>query len=157
MTREKNKKKYAVVGNWNEMHIVQKMGVQEKNVIESNRINELLNHIVAGDVLCVATVVSFATGAYDLFCKMQYLANCGVEFKSGREKYLNFSSVNPLSLGTVEILRDFASREKAFAEWVKQSKLPDKAKPQLIGRICAESLADISLVFCNNGIRKKGN
>ena len=88
---------------------------------------------------------------------MQFLSNNGIEFQSGNEFYLNFSSVKPLSVVTVETLKAFASREVEFVKWVHGSRLPDAGKVRLINRMQSESLADIALVFANNGIKKKGN
>lgn len=119
--------------------------------------NALLNRMIAGDTLCVPAVSSFAGGAYDLFGKLQFLSSRGIEFQSGNEFYLNFSSIKPLSVVTVETLKNFASREVEFVQWVQSSQLPDTAKVPLINRIRAESLTDIMIVFNNNGIRKKGN
>lgn len=149
--------KYGVICQRNEAHVVRKMGVSDKNIVATNSLNALLNHMNAGDILCVPTVSSFSSGAYDLFCKMQYMSNRGVEFQSGNEFYLNFSSVKPLSVVTVETLKMFASREVEFVKWAQDSRLPDAAKVPLMNRIQAESLADIALVFANNGIKKKGN
>lgn len=149
--------KYGVICQRNEAHVVRKMGVSDKNIIGTNGLNALLNRMTAGDILCIPTVSSFAGSAYDLFCKMQFLSNRGVEFQSGNESYLNFSSVKPLSVVTVETLKAFALREVAFVEWVQGSRLPDAAKVPLMNRIQAESLANIALVFANNGIKKKGN
>lgn len=149
--------KYGVICQRNEAHVVRKMGVDDKNIVGTDGLNALLNHMTAGDVLCVPTIASFSGGAYDLFCKMQFLSNRGVEFQSGNECYLNFSSVKPLSVVAVETLKAFASREVEFVKWVQGSRLPDAAKVPLINRIHAESLADIALVFANNGIKKKGN
>ena len=149
--------KYGVISQRSEAHVVRKMGVADKNIVGIDGLNALLNHITAGDILCVPTIASLAGSAYDLFCKMQFLSNCGVEFQSGNEIYLNFSSVKPLSIVTVETLKAFASREVEFVKWVNYSTLPDTAKVPLINRIHAESVADITLIFANNGIKKKGN
>lgn len=149
--------KYGIIRGHNEAHVVRKMGVVEKNIIGVNGLNALLNRMTAGDVLCVPTISSFAGSAYDLFCKMQFLSNRGVEFQSGNEYYLNFSSVKPLSMVTVETLKLFAVREVEFVQWIHTSKLTDAAKVPLINRIQTESLANIALVFANNGIKKKGN
>ena len=150
-------RKYGVIRGRAETHIVRKMGVPDKNIVGINGMNALLNSMSAGDILCVPTIASFSGGAYDLFCKMQFLSNNGIEFQSGNEFYLNFSSVKPLSVVTVETLKAFAAREVEFVKWVHGSRLPDAAKVPLINRIQAESLADIALVFANNGIKKKGN
>ena len=156
-TGNNNIRKYGVIRGRAETHIVRKMGVPDKNIAGINGLNVLLNSMNAGDILCVPTIASFSGGAYDLFCKMQFLSNNGIEFQSGNEFYLNFSSVKPLSVVTVETLKAFASREVEFVKWVHGSRLPDAAKVPLINRIQAESLADIALVFANNGIKKKGN
>ncbi len=150
-------RKYGVIRGRAETHVVRKMGVPDKNIVGIDGLDALLNHMRAGDVLCVPTIASFSGSAYDLFCKMQYMSNRGVEFQSGNEFYLNFSSVKPLSVVTVETLKAFASREVEFVKWVRYSKLTDAAKVPLINRIQTESLADIALVFANNGIKKKGN
>ena len=150
-------RKYGVISQNGESHVVKKMGVSDQNIVGFSALNALLNRMSAGDVLCVPTISSFAGGAYDLFCKLQFLSNRGIEFQSGNEFYLNFSSIKPLSVVAVETLKNFASREVEFAQWVKSSQLSDAAKVPLINRIRAESLTDIMIVFNNNGIRKKGN
>jgi len=154
---QNSSRKYGVIRQNNEAYMVRRMGVSDRDVIGVDRLNALLNRMTAGDVLCVPTVLSFASSAYDLFCKMQFLSNRGVEFQSGNEYYLNFSSVKPLSVVAVETLKVFASREVDFVKWVQYSKLSDEAKVPLINRIQAESLADIALVFANNGIKKRGS
>ena len=137
--------------------MVKKMGVAEDNIVGAGALNDLLNRMLAGDTLCVPTVSSFAGGAYDLFCKLQFLSSRGIEFRSGNEFYLNFSSIKPLSVVTVETLKNFAAREVEFVQWLQSSQLPDTAKVPLINRVRAESLTDIMIVFNNTGIRKKGN
>lgn len=154
---QRGAQKYGVICGRAEAHVVRKMGVADKNIAGINDLNALLNQMTAGDILCVPTITSFAGSAYDLFCKMQFLSNRGVEFQSGNEVYLNFSSVKPLSMVTVETLKLFASREVDFVKWIQCSGLTDAAKVPIISRIQAESLADIALVFKNNGIKKKGN
>lgn len=109
-----------------------------------------------GDTLCVPTVASFASGACDLWLKMQSLSGRGVGFQSGCERYLNFSSTSPLPAVVAETLKAFASREAGVVRWGQCSSLPDAAKVALAGHIRAEFVADIALVFQNNGIRKKG-
>lgn len=150
-------RKYGVIRGRAETHVVRKMGVPDKNIVGINGLNALLSSMNAGNILCVPTIASFSGSAYDLFCKMQFMSNNGIEFQSGNEFYLNFSSVKPLSVVTVETLKAFASREVEFVKWVHGSRLPDAAKVPLINRIQTESLADIALVFANNGIKKKGN
>ncbi len=149
--------KYGVICRNGESHVLKKMGVAEDNIIGVGALNALLNRMLAGDTLCVPSISSFSGGAYDLFCKLQFLASRGIEFQSGNEFYLNFSSIKPLSVVTVETLKNFAAREVEFVRWVQTSQLPDTAKVPLINRIQAESLADIALVFANNGIKKRGN
>lgn len=149
--------KYGVICRDGESHVVKKMGVVEDNIVGAGALNDLLNRMLAGDTLCVHTVSSFAGGAYDLFCKLQFLSSRGIEFQSGNEFYLNFSSIKPLSVVTVETLKNFAAREVEFVQWVQSSQLPDTAKVPLINRVRSESLTDIMIVFNNNGIRKKGN
>lgn len=149
--------KYGVICRNGESHVLKKMGVAEDNIIGAGALNALLNRMLAGDTLCVPSISSFSGGAYDLFCKLQFLASRGIEFQSGNEFYLNFSSIKPLSVVTVETLKNFAAREVEFVRWVQTSQLPDTAKVPLINRIQAESLADIALVFANNGIKKRGN
>ncbi|MCM1267480.1 MAG: hypothetical protein NC302_06205 [Bacteroidales bacterium] len=150
-------RKYGVVRQHSEAYVVRKMGVHDKNIIGTGSLNALLNRLAAGDILCVPTIASFAGSAYDLFCKMQFLSSRGVEFQSGNESYLNFSSVKPLSVVSVETLKIFAIQEVEFIKWIQASELPDAAKVPIINRIQAESLAAIALVFKNNGIKKKGN
>ncbi len=150
-------KKYGVICRNGESHVLKKMGVSDDNIIGAGALGDLLNRMLAGDTLCVPTVSFFSGGAYDLFCKLQFLASRGIEFQSGNEFYLNFSSIKPLSVVTVETLKNFAAREVEFVQWVKNSQLPDAAKVPLINRIQAESLKDIMIVFNSNGIRKKGN
>lgn len=155
--RQNAEKKYGVINNRNEAAVARKMGVPEKNIVSASELNSLLTHMAAGDILCVPTISSFSGSAYDLFCKMMFLSNHGIEFVSGNEFYLNFSSVKPLSVVTVETLKIIASREVEFIKWVQMSKLSDAAKIPIINRIQEESLAVVSLVFKNNGIKKKGN
>lgn len=150
-------KKYGVICRNGESHVLKKMGVSDDNIIGAGALGDLLNRMLAGDTLCVPTISSFSGGAYDLFCKLQFLASRGIEFQSGNEFYLNFSSIKPLSVVTVETLKNFAAREVEFVQWVKNSQLPDAAKVPLINRVQAESLKDLMIVFNNNGIRKKGN
>lgn len=149
--------KYGVICRNGESHVLKKMGVPEYNIIGVGALNDLLIRMLAGDILCVPTVSSFSGGAYDLFGKIQFLASRGIEFQSGNEFYLNFSSIKPLSVVTVETLKNFAAREVEFVRWVQASQLPDAAKVPLISRIQAESLKDLMIVFNSNGIRKKGN
>ncbi|MBD5513340.1 MAG: hypothetical protein HDR06_01480 [Lachnospiraceae bacterium] len=154
---QNDSRKYGVIFQQTEAHVVRKMGVADENIVGASELNALLEHMAAGDTLCVPTLSSFAGGAYDLFCKMLFLSGRGIEFQSGNEHYLNFSSIHPLSAVTVETLKEFAAREVEFVKWINCSKLPDTAKIPLINRIRSESLADIMLVFKNNGIKKKGN
>lgn len=149
--------KYGVICRNGESHVLKKMGVSEDNIVGVNALNDLLNRMLAGETLCVPTISSFSGGAYDLFCKLQFLSSRGIEFQSGNEFYLNFSSIKPLSVVTVETLKNFASREVEFVRWVQTSQLPDAAKVPLINRIQAESLKDLMIIFNTNGIRKKGN
>lgn len=149
--------KYGVICRNGESHVVKKMGVPEKNIVGVGAMNALMNRMTAGDTLCVPTISSFAGGAYDLLCKLQFLSNRGIEFQSGNEFYLNFSSIKPLSVVTVDTLKNFASREVEFVQWVQTSQLSDAAKVPLINRVRAEFLTDIMIMFNNNGIRKKGN
>ena len=149
--------KFGIISRPEEAHIVRKMGVTGGRIVGIQGLNPLLAHMSAGDALCIPTVSSFASGAYDLFCKMQYLSGRGIEFQSGNERYLNFSSVRPLSAVEVETLKFFASREAEFSRWVQCSKLPDVAKASLVKRIQAEYLANVVAVFYNSGIKKRGN
>ena len=82
--------KYGVICRNAEAHVLKKMGVPDSNVVGIGAINVLLNRMVAGDALCVPTIASFAGGAYDLFCKLQFLSSRGLEVQSGNESYLNF-------------------------------------------------------------------
>lgn len=149
--------KFGVICRNGESHVLKKMGVTDNNMVGVNAMNDLLNRMLAGDTLCVPTISSFSGSAYDLFCKLQFLSSRGIEFQSGNEFYLNFSSIKPLSVVTVETLKNFASREVEFVRWVQGSQLPDAAKVPLINRIRAESLKDLMIIFNTNGIRKKGN
>lgn len=132
--------KYGVICRNGESHVLKKMGVADNNMVGVSALNDLLNRMLAGETLCVPTISSFSGGAYDLFCKLQFLASRGIEFQSGNEFYLNF-----------------ASREVEFVRWVQGSQLPDAAKVPLINRIRVEALKDLMIVFNTNGIRKKGN
>lgn len=149
--------KYGVICHNGESHVLKKMEVSEEHIAGAGALDDLLNRMLAGDTLCVPTISSFAGGAYDLFCKLQFLSSRGIEFQSGNEFYLNFSLIKPLSVATVETLKNFAAREVEFVRWVQTSQLPDAAKVPLISRIQAESLKDLMIVFNSNGIRKKGN
>ena len=147
--------KYAIVCSNAEMQIVKKMGVQEKNIYNISFANELFRRMTAGDILCVASIGSFAYGGYDLFCKMQQLSNHGIEFQSGNERYLNFSVIKPLSVVCGEALRNFAVREYEFIQWIQAGTVSSQVKNQLIKRIQWETINDIILVFGNNGIKRK--
>lgn len=149
--------KYGVASCNGEILVLKKMGVQERNIISFSRCNELFHRIMVGDTVCVPNIKSFAVGAYDLVNKMLYLSNNGIEFQSGNERYLSFSTVRPLSVVTVQTLKNIAQREYEFVQWIQNSKLSSDVKLQLISRIRYEFLTDIVLVFGNNGIRKKGN
>lgn len=149
--------KYGVICRNGESHVLKKMGVADDKIIGANALNNLLNRMLAGDTLCVPSISSFSGSAYDLFCKLQFLASRGIEFQSGNEFYLNFSSIKPLSVVTVETLKNFATREVEFVRWVQYSKLSDEAKVPLINRIQTETLKDLMIMFNSNGIRKKGN
>lgn len=149
--------KYGVASSNGEISVLKKMGVSERNIINISKCNEVFNHITVGDILCVPSVKSFAFGAYDLVNKMIYLSNNGVEFQVGNERYLSFSTIRPLSVVTVQTLKNIAQREYEFVQWVQNSKLGNDAKTQLISRIRYESLTDIVLIFNNSGIKKKGN
>ena len=80
-----------------------------------------------------------------------------IEFQSGNERYLSFSAIKPMPLPTREALRDFATREEEFIKWVQSSRLDVKSKTMLSNKIRWEFMANIVLVFENNGIKKKGN
>ena len=149
--------KYGVICRNAEAHVLKKMGVPDNNVVGVNAMNAVLNRMVAGDALCVPTISSFACGAYDFFCKLQFLSSRGLEFQSGNESYLNFSSIKPLSVATVETLKNFATREVGLVNVIKTLELQDEVKYALSERICKESLTDLVIVFSNNGIRKRGN
>ena len=149
--------KFGVICQNGEFHVLKKMGVPDINIAGVNAMNDLLSRMSAGDTLCVPTVSSFSGGAYDLFCKFQFLSSRGIEFQSGNECYLNFSSIKPLSVVTIETLKNFASREAEFVRWVQASNLADAVKVPLISRIRAEALQDLVIVFNTNGIRKKSN
>ncbi len=122
--------------------MVKKMGVSDQNIVGVSALNALLNRMSAGDVLCVPTMASFAGGAYDMFRKLQFLSNRGIEFQSGNEWYLNFSSIKPLSVATVETVKNFAGREVEFVHWVKECQLSDAASIPLIRRIQVEALME---------------
>ena len=62
-----------------------------------------------------------------------------------------------MPLPTRETLRDFAAREEEFIKWVQSSRLDEKSKTMLSNKIRWEFMANIVLVFENNGIKKKGN
>ena len=111
--------KFGIVYHDGEVHVVRKMGVPEQNIVGVGRMSDVVSRMSAGDSLCVPSVKSFACGAYDLFCKLQYLAGNGIEFQSGNERYLSFSAIKPMPLPTRETLRDFAAREEEFIKWVQ--------------------------------------
>ncbi len=136
--------------------MVRRMGVAGKDILGLDRLGVLFPCMGAGDTLCVPTAASFASGACDLWLKMQSLSGRGVGFQSGCERYLDFSSTSPLPAVVAETLKAFASREAGVVRWGQCSSLPDAAKVALAGHIRAEFVADIALVFRNNGIRKKG-
>lgn len=149
--------KYGVASCDGEISILKKMGVAERNIFNISRCNELLNRMMLGDILCVASVKSFSVSSYDLVNKMLFLSNRGIEFQSGNEKYLSFSAIKPLSVVTVQTLKNIAQREYEFVQYIQKSNLNKFDKIKLISKIQYESLTDIVLVFNNNGIRKKGN
>lgn len=149
--------KFGIVYHDGEVHVVRKMGVPEQNIVGVGRMSDVVSRMSAGDSLCVPSVKSFVCGAYDLFCKLQYLAGNGIEFQSGNERYLSFSAIKPMPLPTRETLRDFAAREEEFIKWVQSSRLDEKSKTMLSNKIRWEFMANIVLVFENNGIKKKGN
>lgn len=150
-------KKYGIYCSEGEKHILKKMGVSEDNVADISRGGELMKRMTVGDTLCVPRVASFARSGYDLFSKMQYLSNSGIEFKSGNEGYLNFSAIKPLSATTCETLRTIAQHEYEFMRWVQSVSLNQNFKTQLLNKIGWENISMISLMFSNNGIKKKGN
>ena len=149
--------KFGIVYHDGEVYVVRKMWVPEQNIAGVGRMSDVVSRMSAGDSLCVPSVKSFACGAYDLFCKLQYLAGNGIEFQSGNERYLSFSAIKPMPLPTRETLRDFATREDEFIKWVQSSRLDVKSKTMLSNKIRWEFMANIVLVFENNGIKKKGN
>ena len=147
--------KYAIVSSEGEKHLVSKMGVADKNTYDITLGGELLKRMVAGDTLCVASVSSFAFGGYDLFCKLQYLSNQGIEFESFNEKYLDFSVLKPLSASVCNTLRNLAEREHEFVRWVQAGTVSNNVKTQLVNRIRFETLNDIILIFNNIGLKRK--
>lgn len=149
--------KYGVASCDGEISVLKKMGVAERNIFNISRCNELLNRMMLGDILCVASVKSFSVSSYDLVNKMLFLSNRGIEFQSGNERYLSFSAIKPLSVVTAQTLKNIAQREYEFVQDIQKSNLNKFDKIKLISKIQYESLTDIVLVFNNNGIRKKGN
>lgn len=147
--------RYAIVSSEGERHLVNKMGVVDKNIYDINMGNELIKRLSAGDTLCVASINSFSAGGYDLFCKLQYLSNQGIEFQSLNERYLNFSVLKPLPPVVCEALRNFAAREYEFLRWIQSGTVSNNVKAQLVNRVQWETLADIMLVFGNNGIKRR--
>lgn len=156
MARIRNEK-YGISSSNADVHILKQMGVSDKNIYPLSNANTLFKQMFAGDILCVASVGSFAVGAYDLFSKMVFLSNNGIEFRSGNEKYLNFSSVAPLSMVSRSTLENFAKREIEFAKYVQVGNISNVAKTQLANRIRWEFLTSITNVFRNEGIKKRGN
>ncbi len=150
-----NNEKFGIALNSSETPILKKMGVPESNIDFMTQSRGILNRMSVNDTLCVSSVQSFSNGAYDLFNKIQYLMNRGVEFQSGKEKTLSFTSIKPLSTNTVEILKNFAIREQEFANWVQTSRLETNAKAQLINKIQYEKIIDICVMFSSNGLKKK--
>lgn len=156
MSNMKNEK-YAIVSSEGEVYVVRKMGVAEKNIYKIAETNQLLRQMSAGDTLCVASIHSFASGVHDLCSKLQFLSKSGIEFKSGNEKFLNFSVVSPLSIATYDTLETMAVREADFMNYIRTEEIRAIMKTQLINRIGWENLAIVSLVFKSEGIKKRGN
>lgn len=117
----------------------------------------MLNQIQLGDTLCVASVKALAVGGVDLFRKMQFLSNKGVDFSSGNERYLNFSVTQPISAVSLETLRNIAQREHEFVELLLKCQINSGLRDQLISRIQWECMTDIVLIFRNKGVMKRGN
>lgn len=147
--------KFGIVYHDGEVYVVRKMWVPEQNIAGVGRMSDVVSRMSAGDSLCVPSVKSFACGAYDLFCKLQYLAGNGIEFQSGNERYLGFSAIKPMPIPTRETLRDFAAREEEFIKWVQSGRLDEKSKTMLSNKIRWEFMTNIVLVFENNGIKKR--
>lgn len=149
--------KYGILSSGGEMHILKKMGVSANNIVNISNGDRLIKSLAIGDTLCVPSVASFARGGYELFSKIQYLSNNSIEFKSGNESYLNFSSIKPLSITTLETLRTIAQHEYEFMRWIQSVSLDRNFKTQLLNKIGWENITMVSLMFGNNGIKKKGS
>lgn len=149
--------KYALITSQSEIVHVKKMGVSEQNIVPYNQCQQLLQKMSRGDVICVASVRCFATGVYDFWMKMQWLSNQGIEFQSAQEKYLNFSTLKPLSPMTLDSIRILAGHEYEFLQMIQNWRLPDNGKRTLLQRISSEFMTCLCVMFRNNGIRKQGS
>lgn len=147
--------KYGIINNEHEKVILKKMGVLENNIYHWSQMNELFKNLFLGDVICVATVKSISVGAYDLFRKLQYLANKGVDFTSSNERYLNFSSINAMKDSTKTVLQNKAQREYEFISWIQKCSFNNDLKQRIINRIQWENITDIVMTFHSNGIKKR--
>lgn len=152
-----NSKKYAVIRAQGEIPVLKKMGVKEECIFPIQRCNELMSQIQLGDTLCVASVKAFAVSAVDLCQKMQFLANKGVNFSSGNEKYLSFTSVQPISAVSLETLRDIAVREQEGVSDIMKCQIHNNLKSYIVSLIQRESMSDVVLIFRNKGVMKRGN
>lgn len=148
--------KYAIVSTQEDVSIVKKMGVKESAIVNVANYGQLIGQMRAGDILCVASISSFATGVEDFRSKIFYLINKGIEFQSAYERYLNFSltkNITPVTAHTINVL---AERELDFMGMVWNSRLNMESKQTLVRRIGQEYLACLRVMFESNGILKRG-
>ena len=148
--------KYAIVTSQAEVVIVKKMGVAEKNIFQIHQCRELIQQMHLGDVLCVASVRCIAIGTFDFYVTMLELEKRSIEFQSANEKYLNFSTLKPLPAVCVKSIRVLAEHEREFLEMIGNSRMNTASKNTLAQRIKSEFMTCLCVMFCNDGIRKRG-
>ena len=156
MARIKNER-YGFISCEGESLLVQRMGVVPKNIWWINGYGELLCQLANGDTVCVFSVKSFAVSAFDLFGKLAYFEQCGINFVCENERFLNFSNNKPLQKRAVQVLRSIAYREQEFALWIQNSRLSADIKTVLINRIRHEFMTEVVLIFQNESVCKRGN
>lgn len=148
--------KYAVVTSDADVVVARKMGGLDKNMVTFQQRKQLVHNMMPGDVLCVPSIWCIATGVYDFYRLMRELESKKIEFRSARECYLNFSNLKPLQAVCVDSVQLLARHEFEFNRFVQVSKLPEPSKAVLQQRICNEFMACLCIMFCNDGIRKRG-
>lgn len=155
MATVKNQK-YAIITSQADIVTVKKMGVNERNIYEYQKHQELSKRLMPGDILCVASIRCIAVGAYDFWLIMCRLRERGIEFRSASEKYLDFSTLKPLAIVIVDSIRNLVEHENDFVRLIQNSSMNVTSKNILSQRIRNEFLNCICIMFSNDGIRKRG-